>query len=73
MSMHGQGHPSSKDCRWGGGNDYLACRDCGIEYDYRKGGRPPCGAKARIAELLKQKHQIELQLFELAGGGYEKD
>lgn len=59
----------STNCNWGGGNDYLACRDCGIEYDYRKTIRPPCGGRAKVKELLASKYEIELQLLELAGKG----
>lgn len=55
----------SKECRWGGGNDYVACRDCGIEYDYRKEERPPCGAEARRQKLLQEKFNIEQQLWSL--------
>ena len=62
-------HPSSMNCRFGGGNDYLACRDCHVEYDYRKEGRPPCGAKEIRKKLLEQKHAIELHLLELEGKG----
>lgn len=29
-------------CKWGGGNDYLTCSTCQIEYDYRREDRPPC-------------------------------
>lgn len=57
--------PDSKDCRFGGGNDYLACMDCFVEYDYRKESRPPCGAEARRAELISQKRSIEDQLERL--------
>ncbi len=69
MRNHGEGHPSSVNCRFGGGNDYLACRDCYVEYDYRKEPRPACGAKKRREELLKQKHDIEFMLLELEGKG----
>lgn len=55
----------SKECRWGGGNDYVACRDCGIEYDYRKEPRPPCGAEKRRQKLIEEKRYIEDQLERL--------
>jgi hypothetical protein len=42
-------------CKWGGGNDYMACFVCGLEYDYGKVPMPPCGAPARIAELESTK------------------
>lgn len=55
----------SKDCRFAGGNDYLACQDCGVEYDYRSQPRPPCGAEKRRQELLMEKANIEQQLWRL--------
>lgn len=51
--------PDSKDCRFAGGNDYSACMDCNIEYDYRKEPRPPCGAEAKRAKLINLKRSIE--------------
>jgi hypothetical protein len=32
--------PRCPHTRRGGGNDYLACLDCGLEWDYRHGGEP---------------------------------
>lgn len=55
----------SKDCRFAGGNDYCACMDCGIEYDYRRQPRPPCGAEERRAKLIQEKRRIEDQLERL--------
>ncbi len=41
-------------CKWGGGNDILACLVCGLEYDYRASSRPPCGAQATIAKQAEE-------------------
>jgi hypothetical protein len=46
-------------CKWGGGNDYLACRTCGLEYDYRKEERPACGAEATITRLQARVAELE--------------
>lgn len=54
--------PDSKNCRFGGGNDYLACMDCHVEYDYRKEPRPPCGAETYRQKLIQRKRQIEDEL-----------
>ena len=53
-------------CQWGGGNDYLACSVCGLEYDYRVTPKPPCGAAAEITRL-----RAELASPSRAGGGVE--
>ena len=46
-------------CKWGGGNDYLACRTCGLEYDYRTEERPACGAEATITRLRARVSELE--------------
>ena len=41
-------------CLWGGGNDYMACRVCHLEYDYRVAPKPPCGAADALARLTAE-------------------
>lgn len=39
------------DCRLGGGNDYVGCRVCGVEWDYRKrGAKAPDCRRPRIRD-----------------------
>lgn len=53
-------------CKGGGGNDYICCILCGVEYEYAKGEPPPpCGKEKRIRELLEKKAQIDRDLAEL--------
>lgn len=54
-----------KPCKFGGGNDYLACSVCGIEYDYRTQERPPCGAPAEIARLRECANRAEIEVGRL--------
>lgn len=50
-------------CRWGGGNDYMACRVCHLEYDYRVAPKPPCGAAAAIARLTAELARVKAAIF----------
>lgn len=40
-------------CKWGGGNDYIRCHTCGLEYDYRRQERPPCPRQYTVKKLLE--------------------
>lgn len=42
-------------CKWVGGNDCMTCMVCGADYDWRRQGRPSCGAEAQIEGLKKQR------------------
>ena len=58
-------------CKWGGGNDYLACRTCGLEYDYRTEERPACGAEATITRLRARVSELEAaQMFDIGNGEF---
>lgn len=54
-------------CQWAGGNDTCYCRTCGIEYEYGKVSKPPCGAAAEIDRLRARAEQAEAQLRDTAG------
>jgi hypothetical protein len=44
---------NSAPCEWRGGNDYMECAVCGIEYDYRCQPQPPCGSPSTGPEMVE--------------------
>lgn len=44
----------SNICDWYGGNDFMECRACGLEYDYRKSSRPACGVRVTLDTLKSE-------------------
>lgn len=53
-------------CKSGGGNDYVCCILCGVEYNPMKGEKvPKCQAHEKLDKLIKQKNQLLNEITDL--------